>query len=144
MCGNHSTVRGVLQELSGWDDTVVVDLEASPEHMTRATTEFVDHMLLIAEPYFKSLETARRYHALALDLGIDRVSVVGNKLQHDDREMLEDFCSRHGFDLIATIPLEPEFVRAERLGAAPYDEAGGSPGMEAIRNLANRVRGASQ
>lgn len=140
MCRNHSTVRGVLQELPSDQGTVIVDLEASPEHMTRATTEFVDHMLLVAEPYFKSLETARRYHALAVDLGIQRVSVVANKVKPEDSDIVGEFCRSHGFDVAATVPFESSFSEADRKGAAPYDIAWDSRGVAAIRGLAEALR----
>lgn len=140
MCRNHSTVRGVLQELPSDQGTVIVDLEASPEHMTRATTEFVDHMLLVAEPYFKSLETARRYHALAVDLGIERVSVVANKIRPEDSDIVTEFCRSHGFDVAATIPYEPSFAEADRTGAAPYEVAPESEGVRAIRALAEALK----
>lgn len=140
MCRNHSTVRGLLQELPSEEGMVVIDLEASPEHMTRATTEFVDHMLLVAEPYFKSLETARRYHALALDLGIPAVSVVANKVRPEDRDIVGEYCRSHGFELLGTVPYEPAFGVAEREGTAPYDAASGSDGVRAIEEIAARLR----
>ncbi|NND03902.1 MAG: hypothetical protein HKN91_14065 [Acidimicrobiia bacterium] len=139
MCSSNATVRGLLAEIPEEFGTVVVDLEASPEHMTRSTTEHVDHMLVVAEPYFKSLETARRYHHLAVDLGIPKVSVVANKVRPEDTEIVSEYCEGHGFDLIATVPFEPEFAAAERLGVAPIDHAPHSPGAEAIRRLASDV-----
>lgn len=139
MCSNHAAVRVLVRELQLPGVAVVLDMEASPEHMTRASTEHVDHMLLVAEPYFKSLETARRYHKLATDLGIDRVSIVANKVREGDEAVLADFCHSHGFQMIASIPYEPAFAEAERLGAAPFDVAGDSRGVEAIRRLAEEL-----
>lgn len=135
MCSNHAAMRVIIREIDDSENTVVLDMEASPEHMTRASTEHVQHMLLVAEAYFKSLETARRYHKLATDLGIPNVSVVANKVKPGDDDVVAEYCSSHGFDLIASIPHEPRFAEAEKLGAAPYDVAGDSPGLEAIRGL---------
>ena len=143
MCGSNATVRGLLKEIPDDFGSVVLDLEASPEHMTRSTTEHVQHMLLVAEPYFKSLETARRYHHLAVDLGIPRVSIVGNKVRPDENDVVEEFCASHGFELIQTVPFEPTFGQAERLGVAPFDHAPDSPGVTAVRELATRIMGAS-
>lgn len=135
MCSNHAAVRVIIREIDDSDKAVVLDMEASPEHMTRASTEHVEHMLLVAEAYFKSLETARRYHKLATDLGIPNVSVVANKVQPGDDNVVAEYCKAHGFDLIATIPHEPKFAEAERLGAAPFDIAPDSSGVEAVRKL---------
>ena len=139
MCGANATVRGLMKEIPADFGTVVLDLEASPEHMTRATTQHVEHMLIVAEPYFKSLETARRYHHLATDLGIPRVSIVANKVRPEDDEVVADYAAGHGFDLAVTVPYEPAFAEAERLGVAPIDHSPASAGAAAIGALADRL-----
>lgn len=138
MCSNHAAMRVIIREIDD-SETVVLDMEASPEHLTRASTEHVDHMLLVAEAYFKSLETARRYHDLAVELGIPRVSVVANKVREGDGDLVAEYCENHDFDLIGSIPFEPRFGEAERLGTAPYDLAPDSDGVDAIRNMARTL-----
>ena len=139
MCGAHSTVRGILKEIPSDDGTVVIDSEASPEHLTRATTRHVDHMLLVAEPYFKSLETVRRYHALAVDLGIPAVGVVANKVRSEDTDIVPEYCDVHGFRLLGSVPFEPSFVEAEHGAKAPIDLAPDSPGVRAIEALVSSL-----
>lgn len=140
MCSNHAAMRVIIREIDD-ERTVVLDMEASPEHLTRASTEHVDHMILVAEAYYKSLETARRYHDLAVDLGIPKVSLVANKVRSEDRGVVADYCEAHGFNLLASIPYEPLFGEAERLGAAPYDVARQSAGVDAIRNMVRALEG---
>jgi CO dehydrogenase maturation factor len=96
-------------------------------------------MLIVAEPYFKSLETARRYHNLATDLGISRVSIVANKVRDDEVDIVSDYCDSHGFNLIASVPFEAEFTAAERLGIAPMDHAPTSAGSVAVKGLADKM-----
>lgn len=139
MCSNHAAVRVIVREIRDPELMVVLDMEASPEHLTRASTEHADHMLLVAEPYFKSLETARRYHTLAVDLGIPHVGIVANKVRPEDEDIVREYCSSHGFDLIASIPYEPRFAEAERIAAAPFDVAGDSSAVAAIRAMANQL-----
>lgn len=139
LCGSHAAVRGILATLgSGAQVTTIVDLEASPEHMTRATTEHVDHLLIVAEPYFKSLETARRYHALATDLGIPRISLVGNRTPPDE-DVVAEYCIERGFEHLGSLPFDEAFAEAERLRMAPVDHAPGSPGVLAVGALADRI-----
>jgi len=133
-------VRGLLQAIPSDFGSVVLDLEASPEHMTRSTTRHVEHMLLIAEPYFKSMETARRYHKLAVDLGIPRVSIVANKVRDEETNVVAEFSGLHSIEVIHTVPFDPAFAEAERLGVAPFDHAPDGPGVNAIRQLAQLVR----
>ena len=59
----------------------VVDMEAGLEHLSRGTDRHVDTLLVVLEPYFKALETARRCAELGRELGIPRVWGVANKLR---------------------------------------------------------------
>lgn len=136
------TLARSLHELPSDDGMVVVDTETSPEHLSRATTEAVDMMLVVAEPYFKSLETARRYSGLGKDLGIPRVAVIANKVRDErDREAIEEFCRTHEMDLFGVVGFDDTLGMAEREGVAPVDRAPGSPAMRAIGEFAERVAG---
>lgn len=134
----------MLDEIPDDFGDVVMDFEASPEVMTRGTARRVQHMLLVAEPYFKSMETARRYHELSTGLGIPRVSIVGNKLRHGDDDILEEFCAAHDFELLTRIPFEPKFPEAERLGIAPFDHAPDAAGTLVIQEMARMIVGAHE
>jgi CO dehydrogenase maturation factor len=130
----------VLRELRSDGLLVIVDMEASPEHLARSTAEAVDLMLVVAEPYFRSLETARRTVALAAGLGIPKVRVVANKLRDaGDRDAVELFCARHGMQLIGTVPFDEALGDAERAGGALADHDGGAPSLRAIDRLVDRV-----
>ncbi|HEY2959605.1 MAG TPA: hypothetical protein VGM21_15580 [Actinomycetota bacterium] len=128
----------MLRELHEEGTLVVVDMEASPEHLARSTAEAVEEMLVVAEPWFRSLETARRSVVLAAGLGIPRVRVVANKLRDaGDRDAVEAFCARHGMDLIGAVPYDEALADAERAGAATPDRA--APSARAIDLLLDRV-----
>jgi CO dehydrogenase maturation factor len=136
MCSSHATVRGLLHDLAALIDDVVVDSEASPEHLSRATVEAVDTHLVVAEPYFKSLETARRYTRLGEDLGIPNVSVVANKvLTQDDHDAIGSFCATHDMALIATIPFDEALGKAEREGVAPLDYNAAADSVAAVEGI---------
>ena len=140
MCGNHATVRGVLNQLPTDGTLVVVDLEASPEHLTRSTPEGADLLLIVAEAWFRSLETARRYAVLARDLGIGRVAVVANKvLGGDDVVVVESFCDRHSMEVLGAIPYDERLGDAERMGKAPVDHDPAAPAVAAIDQLVDSV-----
>lgn len=139
MCSSASTVRGLLGQIPSRDGTVVVDMEASPEHLARGTIRSIDHLLVVAEPWFKSLETARRYQYLARDLGIVQVSLVANKMRPGDDPLIDEFAQRHEFDIAARIPHDDALIEAERNGLAPYDHAYQGPAVSAVRHLAKTL-----
>ncbi|WP_219415761.1 ATP-binding protein [Pseudonocardia nigra] len=143
LCGGHATVSALLADLGAEQGIVaIVDMEASPEHLARGTARNADLLLLVAEPYFRSLESVRRQAELAAELPIGRVEVVANKVRSPgDREAIEEFCGRHGLPLAGVIPWS-DAVTAADARAVPLVDAGdpGATGvLEAVRQLSERL-----
>ena len=99
-------------------------------------------MLIVVEPYFKSLETGRRMAALGKDLGLERVAVIANKVR-DERELaaVHTFLDRHQLELTGVVPFDPSFQDAERAERAPLDFAPEAPAIAAIDEIARRWGG---
>ena len=146
MCGAHATVRGLLGELvsnAANDRDIVVDMEAGLEHLSRGTGRHVSRFLAVVEPYYRSMETARRIVELAAELGIGDVQAVANKVRDaDDRQALTDFCGRHSLPIVAEIPYDPALAASERAGVPPFDADPGAPAVEAVRRLARTLAAA--
>ena len=134
----HATVRSVIEMASeAAEDVCILDTEASPEHLSRGTARYADGMLIVVEPYFKSLETGRRMAALARDLGLERVALVANKIRDDSElDAVREFAGSNGLEVAAVIPFDERLPDAERAQAAPLDFAPDAPAVEAIGRLA--------
>jgi CO dehydrogenase maturation factor len=140
MCASHRGVRGLIAELSGFGEHTVTDMEAGLEHLRRGTARNVDLMLIVVEPYYRSLEAGARTAELARELAIPHICAVANKVRGaDDLSAIETYCGRHGMRLLGQVPHDEAFVEAERAGKAPVDHAPHSPGLEAIRALAAAI-----
>jgi len=115
MCSAHATVSAVLADLDAEPDTVtILDLEASPEHLSRGTARHADVLLLVAEPYFRSLEAVRLQAQLASETTIKRIAVVANKCRTPlDIMAIEEFCERHGLDLVGAVPWSDAVLDAD-------------------------------
>jgi CO dehydrogenase maturation factor len=137
----HATVRSVIEVVSDTPQNVcILDTEASPEHLSRGTARYADTMLTVVEPYFKSMETGRRLAALARDLGLRRVALVGNKIRDErERAAVEEFAASHELELAGLIPYDERLPEAERAQAAPLDHAPEAPAVKAIGELAARL-----
>lgn len=141
MCASHRAVRGLIAEMSGYGDYTVTDMEAGLEHLKRGTARNVDVMLVVTEPYFRSMEAAARTFVLARELKIPHLHAVANKVKNqEDQTAIDEFCRKHEMTQLGTIPDEPLFGEAERHGSAPIDYAGDSAGVQAIRAIADRLR----
>ena len=118
----------------------IVDLEAGLEHLSRGTARHVDTMLVVGEPYFKSLETAGRSFALAQDLGIKSIHMVANKIRTPrDEASVREFAARHALDIAGVIPFDPAVVEADERGVALIEHRPQAPSVVAIDHLADRL-----
>lgn len=134
-------MRGVLRGLVSMGSRMtVVDLEAGLEHLSRGTARHVDTLLIIAEPYFKSLEAAQRSFALAKDLGIERIYMVANKIRSPrDEGSVREFAGRHAVQIAGVVPFDPAVVEADERGIAVMDQAPDAASVVAIRQLADQL-----
>lgn len=139
MCGAHATVRGLLGEIVATPDDdrdVVVDMEAGLEHLSRGTGKHVTRFVAVLEPYFRSMETARRITELAGELGIPDVVAVANKVRDEsDRQAIAEFCTAHAMRLVSDVPYDASLVEAERAGRVPVERPGAA--VAAIARLAD-------
>ena len=120
MCGAHAAVRHLLGELHEPNVITVIDMEAGLEHLSRGTDRHVDVLLVVAEPYFKALETARRCVELGRELKIPRVAAVANKFRStSDLEVVRKYFAAHKIDIVGEIPYEENIQQADLAGTAP-------------------------
>ena len=125
--------------------TTIVDLEAGLEHLSRGTARHVDTLLIVGEPYFKSLETASRSFALARDLGIRRIGMVANTVRTPrDAAAVREFADRHGLVVEGVVPFDAAVQAADEHGAALIDYRPAAPSVAAIRRLADGVLAAGR
>jgi CO dehydrogenase maturation factor len=138
LCSMHATVRTLIEAASDRaEDVCLLDTEASPEHLSRGTAKYADAMLVVVEPYYKSLETGRRMAALGKDLGLERIALIANKIRDDaELEAVREFAGRNGLEVAGVVPFDERFPDAERDGAAPLDFAPDAPAVAAIGQLA--------
>ncbi|GAC1340018.1 MAG: carbon monoxide dehydrogenase accessory protein CooC [Acetobacteraceae bacterium] len=140
MCASHRAVRGLIAELTDIGQHTITDMEAGLEHLKRGTARNVDLMLIVAEPYYRSLEAAMRTHALAEELAIPFIRVVANKVRNDqDREAIAGFCAQHGMTIIGAVPQDEALMEAERQARSPYDFAPGCAAVAAMRTIADAI-----
>lgn len=142
MCRAHATVRGLVGELitAQEDRDLVIDMEAGLEHLSRGTGRHVSTFLAVMEPYFRSMETARRAVDLARELEIGRVVTVANKVRDpEDERAIEAFCQSHGLPLLAHIPWDDALLTCERKGQAPLDYDATLPAVRSIAGLAEQL-----
>ena len=102
------------------DDVLILDMYAGVEHLGRSTVDFVDAMIIVVEPTRRSLGTANQIKKLALDIKLERLWIVGNKIQNQEEvEFLQK--NSPGIPVLGTLPAVQGVLEADRLGIAVYD-----------------------
>lgn len=140
LCSAHAVLSALLEDLGGGDRMIVIDMEASPEHLSRGTVRHVDAVCLLAEPYYRSLETVRRMAVLLDELPVPRVVVVANKVRDErDAEAIGQFCDRHELQLVATVPWNDEVLAADRERVPVLDRLGTADVATAVGGLVDAL-----
>ena len=84
-CSANVLVKSLIQHmLLGDDQDVLIDMEAGVEHLGRATVGRVDALLAVAEPTARSVETVGRIRRLASEIRLEKVLVIGNRIESED------------------------------------------------------------
>jgi CO dehydrogenase maturation factor len=142
LCGQHVAVQNILGDRpsASSDDVTILDMEASLEHLARGTVRHADALLVVTEPYYRSLETTGRLVPLARELGIKHVWVVANKVRLErDEAAIREYCDRHGFEVVAAVPFDEAITEADQAGRSLIDVAPNSPAVSAIEGLADTL-----
>lgn len=104
------------------DDVLLLDMYAGVEHLGRATVDFVDAMLIVAEPTRRSLGTAAQIRKLAIDIGLTRLYLVGNKVRNEEEAKFLE-AETPGLPVLGYLPADLKVQEADRLNIAVYDYA---------------------
>jgi len=134
-------VRSLLGELATGgtnEEVTITDMEASIEHMSRATIRHVEAMLIVTEPYYRSLETVGRIAPLARELGIEHIWTVANKVRSPrDEEILRSYCEDRGIEIGGIVPFDEAIQEADREGRALIDYEPEAEAVGAIERIAD-------
>lgn len=127
-CKENTFLQALVNSLIlGEQDTVVLDMGAGIEQLTRGTALGVDILVIVTEPSKVSVQTVKVIQKLALELGIPRVVVVGNKVRNSKEEnFLRDHIPLE--QLIGIIPFSDELLEMS-INSGSDELPGGSLGV---------------
>ncbi|MBW2610548.1 MAG: AAA family ATPase [Deltaproteobacteria bacterium] len=103
------------------DEAVILDMEAGLEHLGRGTAMAVDRLIVIVEPGRRSIETAYHILKLAGDIGIKKLSFVGNKIRSEkDKEFFME--NMPDLQFLGFIPFASDIIEADLEGKPPFEK----------------------
>ncbi len=125
-----------LDALRSLDDWVILgDLPAGPRQAAYDWAPYARRFLLVVEPTWQSMLTARRIVRIASTMRDDReFSLIVNKAGDDtDGPRVQEFL---GVPLLGIVPADDAVRASERAGVALLDAAPDAPATRAIEGLA--------
>ena len=119
-CPENSLLRALVSHLLlEGDSALVLDMEAGIEHLGRGTLQSVDRLLVVVDPGRRSVETALRIQTMASDIGLTKISLVGNKIRSArDEAFLLDLLP--GMPFAGFIPYDDRVRDAEAAGRSAW------------------------
>lgn len=138
MCGSHTVVRELIHSAltSENEATMVVDTEASLEHMKRGTSKYVDRMYMVVEPYYRSLEAAGRFAEMARQLGIKEVYAIANKVRNEEEaNAIKEYCAQINLPIAVFVPFDENITAADLKGVSIMDYDNNSKAVQAIQQF---------
>jgi len=125
-----------VASFDGW--TFLGDLPAGPRQAAYNWAPYARHFLLVVEPTWQGMLTARRIVRIARQQRDDaQFSLIVNKVtQEADVERAEQFL---GVPLLGTVPADDDVRAAERAGVALLDRAPDAAAVRAIERLADAL-----
>jgi len=119
------------------DWAIVGDLPAGPRQLAYRWAPYADTFLVVVEPSWKSVLTARRiFTILRAESRAAALAVASKTADSAEVRLVE---KRLGEPLAGAIPIDEAVAVAERAGVAPIDRTPCSPAVEAVEALADRL-----
>jgi len=120
---------------------MVMDNEAGMEHLSRATTQNVDELLLISDHSVKGVRTVARIRDLVTELGlvVKRESVFINMVPGELDPAVRAETEKLGLTVFAAVPLDKNVGEYDLAGRPLLELPDNSPAVAAVdaamRNL---------
>jgi len=139
-CPANSVIRTLLRHLViERDEAVVLDMEAGIEHLGRGTAEGVDIMLVVSDANKKSLAVAETIGRMALDFGIPRVELAGNRIGSEaEKKTIDRFAQEHNMPILGFIPYDPDVFSAGIRGE-PVTALQGTVALQSIEEITTKI-----
>jgi len=136
-CYPNTILRSYIDKLSRNYRYVVMDNEAGMEHLSRRTTQNVDHLFIISDHSVKGVRTLGRIRQLIdeMKLNVSRISVIINMVSGTLDPRLGQEIDKLGIAYTDTVPAD-EMIREFDLKQTPLLKLpDNSPAVQAVAKI---------
>ncbi|MBE0523441.1 MAG: AAA family ATPase [Methanosarcinales archaeon] len=136
-CFANNLLRGIMDRIIKNYDLTIVDTAAGLEHLSRGIIQDVNELIVVTDGSKRGLHTAQRIRELVkeLDLNIEKMHVVLNKVTPQNRERLQQYAADLGLDLAGVIPFDETIAQFDLEGRSLKELPSTSPAIVEIENI---------
>lgn len=140
-CYANSLFRKYIDMLQENYDYIVMDNEAGMEHLSRRTTQDIDHLLIISDPSPKGILTASRIRNLSkeLKLKVGNVFLIINKVDSGLDNRLEKYIEENKFKILSTVSVDSNIYEMDLYGKTVFDLPKDSVALKQVRNVIDKL-----
>jgi CO dehydrogenase maturation factor len=140
-CYANNILRRHLDVLIKNYPFVVMDNEAGMEHLSRRTTQGVDHLLFLSDYSLKGIRTVGKIRELIdeLKLAVKEKYLVVDRAPKDMDPGFSREIQKQGLDLMAMIPEDPMISEYEMKGKPLLDLPDESPAVQVVAKMMEKM-----
>jgi len=141
-CAANNIIRKYTDKLSETYPYVVIDNEAGMEHLSRRTTHKVDLLLIVSDPTFKGLLTAKRINELVLELQleIDRRALIINRVIGGEGDELTKMAEGFGLSMAGLVPQDDMVFKYDLEGKPVFELPENSKSVAALFDILESMK----
>jgi len=140
-CPVNTLLTRIIDTLSKNYDLTIMDMAAGLEHLSRRTDRDVDIMIIVTDPSFMGLQTAKRIKELAKEVHIDfkKLYLIGNRFPAEMEEKLKDEAKKIDIELAGVVPPDDNIFKYNLDGKPLLNLSQESVALHSLRHILERI-----
>lgn len=140
-CYANNILRRHIDLLAKNYPFVVMDNEAGMEHLSRRTTQGVDHLLFLSDYSIKGIRTVGKIRDLIaeLRLSVKKKHLVLDRAPAELDPVLQEEIQRQGVELLGTVPVDNLIVEYDLQGKSLLDLPDEAPAVRRVAGMMEKM-----
>ena len=141
-CFPNNLLRKYLDNLTRGYEYIVMDNEAGLEHISRKTTQDVEHLFVISDSSVRSVRSAGRVNELVAQIKtrVKNIYLVLTKASQQDVEILKEEIEKTGLKLAGIVPADPAITDYDIKGKPLFELPGSSEAVKAVYGILDKLK----
>jgi CO dehydrogenase maturation factor len=142
-CAVNHTLRDILDKLSDNYAYVVMDNEAGMEHLSRRTTQDVQHLFIISDPTQRGVVAAKRIVELKdeLEINVENAYFILNRVPGEIPPPLQEMIDTLEVPFLGPVPMDDNVMNYDFSGKPLIDLEDTSPVFQAVSAILDQTLG---